>query len=153
MNFGMVKDILLKADKMSMANSLELRVPILDKEVFTVSERVPSRYLMNWRNSKFAFRQAANRHLPDEWANREKMGFPVPIKDWLREEQYYLRVRSLFAQPWVKQFFNQGKLLSMIDNNYAEKTNDRRKIWTIFSFLTWYDVYFNHDGRKPQLVQ
>lgn len=64
------------------------------------------------------------------------MGFPVPIKDWLREEQYYLRVRSLFAQPWVEQFFNQDELLSMIDNNYEGKTSDRRKIWTIFSFLT-----------------
>ncbi|MBW3094158.1 asparagine synthase (glutamine-hydrolyzing) [Bifidobacterium sp. 64T4] len=152
MHQGMVKDILLKADKMSMANSLELRVPILDREVMKVAETVPTKYLINWHNSKYAFREAAARHLPEEWYNREKMGFPVPIKNWLREEPYYRLVRSVFEQDYVTKFFDRDALLKMIDDNYANKNNARRKIWTVYSFLVWYDIFFNHNGEKPDLT-
>ena len=152
MHQGMVKDILLKADKMSMANSLELRVPILDREVMDVAETVPTKYLINWRNSKYAFREAAARHLPKEWYQREKMGFPVPIRDWLREEKYYRYVRSVFERDYAAKFFDQDRLLKMLDDNYAGRNDDRRKIWTVFSFLTWYDVFFVHNGEKPELM-
>ncbi|WP_055426514.1 asparagine synthase (glutamine-hydrolyzing) [Bifidobacterium aesculapii] len=151
MHQGMVKDILLKADKMSMANSLELRVPILDREVMDVAETVPTKYLINWRNSKYAFREAAARHLPEAWYNREKMGFPVPIKEWLRQEPYYRLVRELFSRDFVSEFFDQPTLLKMLDDNYAGRNNARRKIWTVYSFLTWYDIYFVHNGEKPAI--
>ena len=145
-------DILLKADKMTMAHSLELRVPLLDKELMSVAEQVPTKYLINDENTKFAFRQAAGRHLPKEWYDREKLGFPVPIKKWLREEKFYKYVRSVFERDYVGRFFDQAALLKMIDDNYAGKTDDRRKIWTVYSFLTWYDVYFVHDGTKPEVI-
>lgn len=138
----MPKDILLKADKLSMANSIELRVPFLDKEVMSVAEEVPSKYLLNDKNTKYAFRQAAHRHLPAEWADREKLGFPVPIKDWLREEVYYKQVREMFSQPFVSQFFDQAKIIQLLDDNFNEKNNERRKIWTIYTYLVWYDVFF-----------
>lgn len=102
MHQWMPKDILLKADKLAMANSLEVRVPLLDKEMMKVSEIVPTKYLINAENTKFAFRQAAARHLPEEWYNREKLGFPVPIKDWLREEKFYQLVRDVFTQDLSK---------------------------------------------------
>lgn len=151
MHQWMPKDILLKADKLSMASSLELRVPLLDKELMKVSEQVPTKYLINSKNTKYAFRQAAARHLPEEWYNREKLGFPVPIKDWLREEKYYKLVRDLFEQDFVSEFFQQDAILKMLDDNYTGKNDARRKIWTIFTFLTWYDVYFLHDGSKPEV--
>ncbi|WP_122646480.1 asparagine synthase (glutamine-hydrolyzing) [Enterococcus mediterraneensis] len=151
MHQWMPKDILLKADKLSMASSLELRVPLLDKELMKVSEQVPTKYLINSKNTKYAFRQAAARHLPEEWYNREKLGFPVPIKDWLREEKYYKLVRNLFEQDFVSEFFQQDAILKMLDDNYTGKNDARRKIWTIFTFLTWYDVYFLHDGSKPEV--
>ena len=152
MHQWMSGDILLKADKMTMAHSLELRVPLLDKELMAVAEQVPTKYLITDENTKYAFRQAAGRHLPKEWYDREKLGFPVPIKKWLREEKFYKYVRSVFERDYVSEFFDQDALLRMIDDNYAGKTDDRRKIWTVYSFLTWYDVYFVHDGSKPDII-
>ncbi|EOH90216.1 asparagine synthase (glutamine-hydrolyzing) [Enterococcus pallens] len=149
MHQWMPKDILLKADKLSMASSLEVRVPLLDKELMKVSEQVPTKYLINAENTKYAFRQAAARHLPEEWYNREKLGFPVPIKDWLREEKYYKIIRNLFEQEFVKEFFDQEKILKLLDDNFEGKADGRRKIWTIYTFLTWYQVYFINDGEKP----
>lgn len=152
MHQWMPGDILLKADKMTMAHSLELRVPLLDKELMAVAQDVPTRYLINDKNTKYAFRLAAGRHLPREWYQREKLGFPVPIKKWLREEKYYTMVRSVFEREYVSDFFDQKALLTMLDDNYAGKTNDRRKIWTVYAFLTWYDIYFIHDGSKPEIT-
>ena len=148
----MPKDILLKADKLSMAHSLELRVPLLDKDLMAVAEEVPEKYVINAKNTKYAFRQAAGRHLPEEWSNREKLGFPTPIKKWLRKEQFYLHIRKLFLEDWVPEFFDQDKIVKLLDDNYTEKVDERRKIWTIFTFLTWYNVYFIHDGEKPALA-
>lgn len=135
-------DILLKADKLSMANSIELRVPLLDTEVLKTAEKIPSKYLINQHNTKYAFRKAANRHLPVEWAQRPKLGFPVPIKDWLLEEKYYLKVRELFNQDFVSEFFVKDKIIKMLDENYKGEVDSRRKIWTIYTFLTWYKVFF-----------
>lgn len=135
-------DILLKADKMSMANSLELRVPLLDKEVMNVASHTPTKYLFNYKGTKWAFRMAANRHLPEEWATRPKMGFPVPIREWLHEDKYYQEVRALFEEDFVKEFFDQDKILQLADDNYHQKIDGRRKLWTIYTFLVWYKLYF-----------
>lgn len=149
MHQWMPKDILLKADKLSMASSLEVRVPLLDKVLMEVAEQVPTKYLLNSENTKYAFRKAAARHLPEEWYNREKLGFPVPIKDWLREEKYYKVVRSTFEKDFVKEFFDQDKILALLDGNFKGENDERRKIWTIYTFLTWYEVYFINEGKKP----
>lgn len=141
-------DILLKADKMSMANSLELRVPLLDREMMKVAQTTPTKYLFNAKGTKWAFRMAANRHLPEEWATRPKMGFPTPIRAWLREDKYYQEVRELFSQDFVKEFFDQDKILKMAEDNFQGKTDDRRKIWTVYTFLVWYKLYFI-DNFKP----
>ena len=135
-------DICLKADKMSMANSVEIRVPLLDKEVMKVAETTPTKYLFNDKGTKWAFRMAANRHLPEEWATRPKLGFPTPVREWLREEKYYKEVRNLFAQDFVKEFFDQDKLLQLADDNFAGKVDGRRKMWTVYTFLVWYKLYF-----------
>ena len=135
-------DICLKADKMSMANSVEIRVPLLDKEVMKVAETTPTKYLFNDKGTKWAFRMAANRHLPEEWATRPKLGFPTPVREWLREEKYYKEVRNMFAQDFVKEFFDQDKLLQLADDNFAGKVDGRRKIWTVYTFLVWYKLYF-----------
>lgn len=135
-------DILLKADKMSMAHSLELRVPFLDKEIMRMAQSVPSRYKINGKNTKYVFRKAANRTLPDEWADREKKGFPVPIRFWLREEKYYNIVKEYFTADYTAQFFDRAKLMKLLDDHYATKANNQRKIWTVFTFLTWYKRFF-----------
>ena len=147
------KQILAKADKLSMAHSLELRVPILDKEVFKVAEILPTKFLINEENTKIAFRKAAAKHLPEEWSNRGKLGFPVPIKGWLRTEKYYLLVRKVFEKEYVNEFFDQEKLLKMLDENYKGNNEKRREIWTIYTFLIWYDVFFIKNAKKPSAVE
>lgn len=136
-------DILLKADKMGMAHSLELRVPFLDKKVMETAERIPSEYKINGNITKHVLRAAANKTLPDEWANRAKKGFPVPIRYWFKEQKYYKYARDYFTSPEASQFFEQKHLVKLLDEHYNGKANNGRKIWTPLVFLVWYDTIFN----------
>ncbi len=146
-NRWMVGDILLKADRMSMAHSLELRVPFLDKEVFAVASRIPARHRVAAGTTKYAMRLAAKRHLPEASTSRPKLGFPVPVRVWLRQEPYYNRVKEAFLSPAAEKFFNTAELLRFLDQHYAGKKDNSRKIWTIYSFLIWYEVYFGENTR------
>lgn len=138
----MLNDILQKADKISMAHSLELRVPFLDRKVAELANTIPTEMLFNSKGTKWALRQAALKHLPEDWANRPKLGFPVPVKSWLREEKYYNKVRALYSEDWVNELFNQDKILKLLRDNFEGKIDGRRQVWTIFTFLTWYKLYF-----------
>lgn len=142
MHLWMPSDILLKADKMSMAHSLELRVPFLDKEVMALAGKIPERYKVNDQDVKYVFRKAAARKLPNEWATRYKLGFPVPIRIWFKEEKYYNLVKETFQEPYVKEFFQQEKLLKLLEDHYKGISNNARKIYTVYVFLIWYQEYF-----------
>ena len=146
LHLWMAGDILLKADKMSMANSLELRVPFLDKEVMALAEQIPWQYRVSTENTKLAMRKAALRAAPPKTANKKKLGFPVPIRVWLREEKYYNIVKNAFTSPAAEQFFNTDMLVKLLDDHRAEKYDNSRKIWTVFIFLQWYDVYFGENA-------
>lgn len=134
-------DILLKADKMSMAHSLELRVPYLDKEVFALATALPAAVKANARMTKIALRQAAARTLPPSAAARKKLGFPVPVRDWLRQEPYTSRVRAVFSRPAAGEFFNVRLLHTML-NHHLHGGDCWRQIWCVYSFLIWYEQFF-----------
>lgn len=138
----MVGDILLKADKMSMANSLEVRVPFLDKEVFRVASRFPTALRVNRGGTKYAFRRAAAKYLPESSARRRKLGFPVPIRLWLREDEYYNTVKEHFSGEVASRYFHTEGLLSLLDEHKAGKRDNSRKIWTVFMFLLWHGEFF-----------
>ncbi|MGR6898860.1 asparagine synthase (glutamine-hydrolyzing) [Rummeliibacillus sp. BSL5] len=142
LNLWLVDDILLKADKMSMAHSIELRVPFLDREVMKVASKVPSRYRVNEQDTKFAFRKASERALPSEWANRKKIGFPVPIRLWLQEDKYFNKIKEAFESPVAAQFFDQQAIVQLLTDHYEGKAKNQRKVWTIYMFLVWYNKYF-----------
>ena len=142
-NMWMVGDILLKADRMSMANSLELRVPFLDREVYKVSSLLPTHLRVNKENTKFALRTAAGKRLPLETAQKKKLGFPVPTRVWLRDEKYYNIVKKAFLSETAEKFFNCEELLSILEEHYLNKVDNSRKVWTIYIFIVWYDIYFN----------
>ncbi len=141
-NLWMVGDILLKADRMSMANSLELRVPFLDKKVFEVARTIPTRYRIAHGTTKYAMRMAALRHLPKATAQKEKLGFPVPTRVWLKDEKYYRIVREMFESDTAKKFFNTDLIISYLDDHFNGKEDNSRKVWTIYVFLVWYHIYF-----------
>ena len=142
MYFWLPNDILLKADKMSMANSLELRVPILDKEVFALAKTIPAKYKLSHNTTKYILRRAASKRIPEEWYKRRKKGFPVPIIKWFREEKYYNIVKTIFNEDFTKEFFDQKLLLKMLDEHYNSRKNHCRKLWTVFVFLVWYKTFF-----------
>jgi asparagine synthase (glutamine-hydrolysing) len=138
----MVGDILLKADKMSMANSLELRVPFLDKEVMAAAGRIPARFRVNGESTKYALRTAAAKRMPPKWSSKRKLGFPVPARVWLKEDKYFDRVRTAFLSEPSERYFQTERLIKLLDDHRAGKADNSRKIWTVYTFLVWYDVYF-----------
>ncbi|MDD7428501.1 MAG: asparagine synthase (glutamine-hydrolyzing) [Oscillospiraceae bacterium] len=142
LHLWMTGDILLKADKMSMANSLELRVPFLDKEVMGVAEKIPVKYRVSTENTKLAMRQAALKAAPPKTANKKKLGFPVPIRVWLKEDKYYNMVKDAFTSEAGKHFFDTDMLIKLMDDHRNGKADNSRKIWTVYTFLVWYKVYF-----------
>ena len=143
-NFWLIGDILLKADKMSMAHSLEVRVPFLDKEVFEVARHIPTKYKVNKENTKYAMRMAAHRYLPDMVAEKKKLGFPVPIRIWLREDKYYNIVKTAFTSEGAKKYFNTDAIVKFLDDHRNGKEDNSRKIWTVYMFLVWYEDFFGN---------
>ena len=138
----MLYDILLKADRMSMANSLELRVPFLDRNMLELALSIPRRYRCDEEHTKIALRGAALRQLPESVARRRKLGFPVPLNDWLRQDKYYAMVREKFTGPVAEQFFNVPAICRLLDDHKAGKAKNMTKIWSIYSFILWYELYF-----------
>ena len=157
LHMWMAGDILLKADKMSMANSLELRVPFLDKEIMAMAEKIPTKYRVTHDKgtdetkyiTKYVMRLAAKKDTPKQTAKtaaKKKLGFPVPIRVWLKEDKYYNIVRSSFESESAKMFFNTAPLIRLLDDHRDGKADNSRKIWTVFIFLVWYKVYFENNG-------
>lgn len=144
MHTWMIYDILLKADRMSMANSLELRVPFLDKKMLELSTRIPTRFRADCatETTKKALRSAAIKQLPERTANKKKLGFPVPLSDWLREDKYYNKVKAAFQSDIAEKFFVTKELMKLLDDHKAGKARNMQKIWSFYTFIVWYDQFF-----------
>lgn len=142
MHTWMIYDILLKADRMSMANSLELRVPFLDKKMLELSTRIPSRYRAANETTKIALRGAAIKQLPERSANKKKLGFPVPLNDWLREDKYYNKVKAAFQSDIAEKFFVTSELMKLLDDHKSGKALNMQKIWSFYTFILWYEQFF-----------
>ena len=142
LNLWLVGDILLKADKMSMANSLELRVPFLDRKVFELACHIPTKHKVNANQTKIAMRGAALKTIPEKTADKKKLGFPVPVRAWLRDERYAATVREAFNTEAANEFFNTAELNKMLDQHMRGKRDNWRQIWCVFIFLVWYNEYF-----------
>ena len=148
-NFWLQGDILLKADKMSMAHCLESRVPFLDVKVFEYAKTLPIDFRCNKEATKRAFRIAAKRHIPEATANKKKLGFPVPIRVWLREEKYYSRVFETLTSDTANRFFHTELLVKLMEEHKSGKADHSRRIWTVYVFLVWYRVYFEDETFRP----
>lgn len=142
MKMWIVEDILLKADKMTMANSIELRVPLLDKKMWELARTIPVKHKVHNEITKYAFRRAAKNKLPEDWAKRRKLGFVVPFVVWIKEEKYYKIVKEVFNKDFVSEFFDKDKINKLLDDHFNGITNNGRKVYTIYTFLKWYEIYF-----------
>lgn len=142
LKYWLPNDILLKADKMSSAHSLELRVPFLDKEIWKIARELPENQRVKKLNTKHALRLAAQNEIPQEWAQRNKLGFMVPFRDWLRQDEWYNLIKDEFQTDVCNKFFNQSELLSMLDAHYSGNHNYVHEIYLPYVFLLWYKEYF-----------
>lgn len=142
LNTWLVGDILQKADKMSMANSIELRVPFLDIEVFNLARTLPTYFKVNRKNTKFALRYFAQESLPEMVAQKKKLGFPVPIRVWLKKKAFYEPILKMFTSEQSHNFFKVNELKKLLNNHIQNKYDESRKIWTVFSFLVWHKKFF-----------
>lgn len=135
-------DIYLNVDKMSQAAGLEIRMPLTDMRIFDIASRIPSEYKVNSEQNKVALRTAAAKVLPPDIAFRKKLGFIVPIRIWLADERYNKDVRDKFNSDYAAEFFNPDEI-NAIFRDYIDGNSDNwRKIWTIYTFLVWYEEYF-----------
>ena len=135
-------DIYLNVHKMSTAAGLEIRMPLTDRRVFDIASRLPSRFKVNEEQNKVAFRTAAAKVLPEEIAFRKKLGFIVPIRIWLADENYNADVRRLFDSDIAEKFFNVDEIKAIYSDYVGGNSDNWRKIWTIYTFLVWYEEYF-----------
>ena len=105
------------------------------------AETLPDSYKIDGHDTKAVLRTAANKTLPDEWAHRPKKGFPVPIRNWLREDKYYDIVKKSFTSDAAAEYFDGNALMKLLDDHKSGAANNQRKIWTAYTFLTWHDRF------------
>ena len=141
-NYWLMKDILLKADRMTMASSLEGRVPFIDKEVFKIASGLSIDKKVTKENTKIALRMAAKEVIPTDAYKKKKLGFPVPIREWMKTPEVSGKLKEMFNKDFTSKFFKVDVINKLLDEHVAGKKDNYRKIWTIYSFLTWYEIYF-----------
>ncbi len=148
-------DILVKADKMTMANSLELRVPFLDPEVFAVASRLPVEAKITRTTTKYALRRALEPIVPAHVLHRPKLGFPVPIRHWLRAgellEWAYAMVESSQASS-VVDFVDPAAVRRMLDEHRNGVSDHSRRLWTLLIFMLWHAIFVEHSV-VPQISE
>ncbi len=147
-NTWMQYDILQKADRMSMANSLELRVPFLDKRMLELAVKIPTKYRISGETTKVALRGAAMRQLPEKNAERKKLGFPVPLSDWLCEDKYYDQVKEAFNSSTADLFFKRDEINKLIDDHKSGVHKDMTRVWTVYSLILWYDEFWRNEVKS-----
>lgn len=140
--YWLTRDILLKADKMTMANSIEARTPFIDKKVFEIARTLPSKYKVSKENTKVALRQAAKKDVPNESYKKKKLGFPVPLREWMKEEDVYKQIKQTLSQDNVREFFNQKYVLKLLKQHKNGKKDNYKKVWAVYCFIKWYEIFF-----------
>ncbi|MDQ3155071.1 MAG: asparagine synthase (glutamine-hydrolyzing) [Actinomycetota bacterium] len=151
-------DILVKADKMTMANSLELRVPFLDPEVFRVAATIPLSEKVTRETTKHALRRALRDIVPSHVLNRRKLGFPVPIRHWLRDELHDW-AREIITSSGTDEFLDTDAVLRMLEEHRTGPLDHSRRIWALLVFMLWHGIFVERrltpevpEPRYPVLV-
>ena len=145
-------DILVKADKINMANSLELRVPFLDKEVLKVAESIPYDLKISHGTTKYALRKAMEQIVPAHVLHRKKLGFPVPMRHWLAGDELYGWAQDTINESQTEDIFNKKEVLEMLKEHRDGVSDHSRRLWTVLSFMIWHGI-FVEKRIDPQIEQ
>lgn len=142
--YWLSNNILTIVDRMTMAHSIESRVPFTDVEVFKISSSLTKKHKVSDGTTKVALRNAAKKIIPNEAYKKKKLGFPVPIREWIREEDFYNEINNAFDKDISKELFNNDYLHRILDEHKNKVKDNYRRIWAVYSFLKWYEVYFEN---------
>ncbi|MGB6052528.1 MAG: asparagine synthase C-terminal domain-containing protein, partial [Rhodococcus sp. (in: high G+C Gram-positive bacteria)] len=134
-------DILVKADKITMANSLELRVPFLDSEVFAVAEKLPLEQKITKDTTKYALRQALDGIVPGHVLHRAKLGFPVPLRHWLRGTELFDWAHEQIAESETDHILNKAAITAMLNDHRDGSVDHSRRLWTVLVFMVWHGIF------------
>lgn len=145
-------DILVKADKINMANSLELRVPFLDKEVFAVAESIPYDQKIAQNTTKYALRRALEQIVPPHVLHRKKLGFPVPMRHWLAGDELHGWALEQIKASQTDDIFNKKAVLEMLEEHRNGQSDHSRRLWTVIAFMIWHGIFIE-DRIKPQIEE
>ena len=137
-------DILVKADKITMANSLELRVPFLDREVFAVAETIPYDLKITEGTTKYALRKAMEQIVPAHVLHRKKLGFPVPMRHWLAGDELHGWALEQITASGTEHIFNKPAVLEMLEEHRQGVSDHSRRLWTVLSFMIWHGIFVEH---------
>lgn len=143
-------DILHKADRMSMCNALEVRTPLVDKEIAQFAATMPIKTRIRGKETKISLRTAAAKQLPASVANKEKLGFPSPLASWIKEEKYLNRIKEAFTSDVAQKFFDTNELLKVLDQ-HVNGISCMQKVFTLYTFILWYQVYFPEDTKADTI--
>ena len=140
--YWLVQDFLHAVDRNTMMFGLEARTPFLDKEVYEVARHLPTYAKINKETTKPALRLAAKESIPTEAYKKKKLGFPVPLREWIREDDLYQEIKNKFDSPVAKEIFNHERIIKLLEDHKSGKKDCYKKVWTIYTFLVWYDQFF-----------
>jgi len=143
----LIGDILQKADKMTMANSLELRVPFLDKKVSDLATMLPDKFKWNKGQTKYLLREAFKDIIPEDTRNRKKLGFPTPIRDWFTKDKQNL-YQKIYDCIYIKDHMNINYIKNIVKNHVEKKADNSRKIYLLLMLALWYDVFIENQNAK-----
>lgn len=140
--FWLVRDFLHAVDRNTMMFGLEARTPFLDKEVYEVARKLPVSAKINKETTKPALRLAAKKVIPNESYKKKKLGFPVPLREWIREEDLYQEIKDKFNAPIAQKFFDTKRIIKLLESHKSGKKDCYKKVWTIYTFIIWYEQFF-----------
>ena len=140
--FWLVRDFLHAVDRNTMMFGLEARTPFLDDAVYDVARTLPQEAKINKTTTKPALRLAASKVIPNEAYKKKKLGFPVPLREWIREEDLYKEIKKAFNSPAAARFFDVSKINRLLELHKSGKKDCYKKVWTIYTFLVWYEQFF-----------
>lgn len=149
--YWLTDNILNIVDKMTMAFSIESRVPFTDKEVFEISRKLNKDYKVRNGMTKAALREAAKKDIPNESYKKKKLGFPVPIREWIKDDDFYQEIENTFNMSIADEIFNKNYILKLLKEHKAGVRDNYRKVWAVYSFLKWYQVFFMENNKRNKL--
>ncbi len=141
--YWLVNDFLHAVDRNTMMFGLEARTPFLDNKVYEVAKSLPTYAKINKETTKVALRKAASKVIPNEAYKKKKLGFPVPLREWIKTDKLYNIIKEKFNGESAKLFFDTKKINKLLEEHKNGKRDSYKKVWTIYTFLVWYDIYFN----------